>query len=136
MDGDCQAADEVLARERAGLDQWAAGDPSGFLEMCAEEVTYFDPFLPKRLDGLAALSTYYQSLRGKVHVDRYELLDPRVDVHGDIAILTFNYVSWTGPGTSRWNATEVYHRTDRGWRIVQTHWSRTQPDPRSEVTTT
>lgn len=127
MDGR-EVAEDVIALERAGLDRWARGDPSGFLEMCSPDVTYFDPFLPARIDGRDALSRYYESLRGKVRLDRYELLNPRVDVHGDMAILTFNHVSWTGPSVSRWNSTEVYRRTEEGWRIVQTHWSRTQPD--------
>lgn len=124
-----KAGGEVIALERAGLDRWARGDPSGFLEPCAPEVTYFDPHLPARIDGRDALSRYYETLRGKVRLDRYELLNPRVDVRGDTAILTFNYVSWTGPTASRWNATEVYRRAGAGWRIVQTHWSRTAEAP-------
>jgi hypothetical protein len=62
--------DPVLAMERAALDRWGRGDPLGFLEICAPDVTYFDPLLERRLDGLEALTRYYESLRGKVHVDR------------------------------------------------------------------
>ena len=116
---------EIVALERVGLDRWAAGDPSGFLELSAPEVTYFDPFVARRLDGIDALTRYYESLRGRVRIDRYELIDPRVELRGDTAVLTFNYVSWTGPAESRWNCSEVYRRCGDGWRIVQTHWSRT-----------
>jgi len=39
-----------------------------------------------------------------------------------------NYVAQgTNEATSRWNCTEVYRRDPVGWRIVQTHWSFTQP---------
>ena len=117
--------DVVLALERAALDRWAKGDPSGFLEICVPGVSYFDPFLERRLDGLDALAAYYESLRGKVHLDGHELLDPRVILHGDLAVLTFNYVSWSGPDVCRWNCTEVYRTTSAGWRIGHTHWSRT-----------
>lgn len=112
--------------ERAALDRWGAGDPSGFLEICDPGVVYFDPFAAQRLDGIAALTALYESIRGQVRVDRYELLNPKVQHLGDAAVLTFNYVGWVGASQARWNCTEVYHCTPAGWRIVQTHWSMTQ----------
>jgi len=120
-------ADAVLDIERAALDRWGHGDPSGFLEICAPDVTYFDPFLDRRLDGLDALTRYYESLRGKVRVDRYELLNPRVVALGDAAVLSFNYESRIDGEALRWNCTEAYRRTPAGWRIVHTHWSMTKP---------
>ena len=50
----------LLDLERAALDRWANGDPSGFLEICAPDVVYFDPSLDERLDGLHALSRLYE----------------------------------------------------------------------------
>lgn len=119
----------VVELERAALARWCNGDPSGFLEISAPDVVYFDPFLPQRLDGWAALSAYYENLRGKVSAARFEILNPHVQEVGDAAILTFNFVSWGGNENSfRWNCTEVYRHTEMGWRIVQTHWSFTQPN--------
>ena len=46
-----QITAEIIALERAALDRWGAGDPSGYLEISAPDVTYFDPFLERRLDG-------------------------------------------------------------------------------------
>ena len=117
----------LLALERAALDRWGKGDPSGFLEISAPDVVYFDPFLERRIDGLDALTRFYESIRGQVRMDRYELINPQVQLCGDAAVLTFNYVSYTGEKQNRWNCTEVYRRTDGGWRIIQTHWSFTQP---------
>ena len=34
--------DQIIATERAALDRWGRGDPQGFLEIMAPEVTYFD----------------------------------------------------------------------------------------------
>jgi len=122
---------ELIAKERAALDRWGKGDPGGFIELTAPEVVYFDPYLEKRLDGREALKSYYASLAGKIKIDRCELLDPKVQVHGDVAVLTFNYVSWSTIGDktaeSRWNCTEVYSRMGVEWRIIQTHWSFTRP---------
>ncbi len=113
--------------ERAALDRWGKGDPSGFLEISAPDVVYFDPFTERRLDGIDALTALYEKIRGQVHVDRYELLNPKVQLVGDAAVLTFNYVSYSGEKENRWNCTEVYRRADASWCIIQTHWSFTQP---------
>ncbi len=116
----------IIAMECAALDRWGQGDPSGFLEISAPDVAYFDPYLEKRIDGLEALTQYYEKIRGQVHIDRYELLNPQVQVCGDVAVLTFNYVSYTGESQDHWNCTEVYRRSGARWQIIQTHWSFTQ----------
>lgn len=116
----------IIGMERVALDRWGRGDPSGFLEISDPDVVYFDPYLARRIDGLDALRRYYEPARGKIRIDRYELLNPRVQALGDAAVLTFNYVSFGGERQSRWNCTEVYVRRPEGWRIIQTHWSFTQ----------
>ncbi|MEO5806386.1 nuclear transport factor 2 family protein [Devosia sp.] len=115
----------VVNLEAAALDRWCRGDPSGFLELCADEVVYFDPFLPARLDGLAKLTAYYEGIRGKIFASRYEMIEPHVQLIGTAAILTFRFTSWGGSegAEMRWNCTEVYRNDAAGWRIVQTHWS-------------
>ena len=127
-------AETIIAMERAALDRWGNGDPSGFLEINAPEVTYFDPDLERRLDGLEALRDLYAPLEGLIHIDRYEMINPKVQVHGDTAVLTFNLISYNSsdePGgwtvTSRWNTTEVYSRIDGEWKIISTHWSYIRP---------
>lgn len=120
-------AETILALERAAMDRWATGDPSGFLEICDPAVTYFDPMQQRRMDGLEALTRYYEGLRGQFRIDRYEMLNPLVEECGGAAVLTYNFVSVTGGKTERWNGTEVYRRRPEGWRIVHTHWSFTAP---------
>jgi len=116
-------AETIIAMARAAMDRWGRGDPDGFLEICDPDVTYFDPFQQKRLDGLEALKNLYDSLRGKVRIDRYEFVNPKVQLDGDMAVLTFNFDSWTGSDRYYWHTTEVYRRTNQGWRIIHTHWS-------------
>jgi hypothetical protein len=116
-------APEIVALERAALERWGRGDPAGFLEITEADVAYFDPFVPARIDSLDALTALYESLRGKVLLDSWHMVDPRVQVLGDAAVLTFRFESRAAGAEQRWNSTEVYRRTPRGWRIVQTHWS-------------
>ena len=125
MDTDTITA-QIVALEEAALTRWGNGDPSGFLEISAPDVVYFDPYVPCRVDGLAALTECYQPIWGKIFFDRFELINPNVQVTGDIAVLTFNYVSYKGEEADRWNCTEVYRRKDDRWQIIQSHWSYTE----------
>ena len=59
-------ADDIIALETGALDRWCAGDPDAFLALSAGDVTYFDPFREKRLDGHDALTRLYDGLRGQI----------------------------------------------------------------------
>lgn len=124
---DADPAETIIAMERAALDRWGRGDPGGFLEISAPDVVYFDPSLDRRIDGREALARYYDRIRGKVSIARFELINPLVQVAGDAAVLTFNYVSYGGREDAYgWNCTEVYRRSGGRWEIIQTHWSYTK----------
>jgi ketosteroid isomerase-like protein len=125
-------ASDVIALERAALDRWGAGDPTGYVELFADDVTYFDPIQERRLDGRAAMVALMDSIAGMIRVDRYDMERPVVQQSGDVALLTFNLVSYrTDAGVERaissWNATEAYRRTPEGWRIFHSHWSYVRP---------
>ena len=113
----------IVGMERAALARWCQGDQSGFLEISASEVTYFDPFLAQRLDGHAALSEYYNGLRGRITADRFELIKPLVQVIGNVAVLTYCFRSWGDSGELAWHCTEVYGQQEARWRIAHSHWS-------------
>ena len=124
---------QILAMERAALDRWGHGDPRGYLDVSAEDLTYFDPFVPLRIDGKAALRAHYAPVTGTVRVDRYEMVNPVVELAGTAAWLTYNLVNYvTDDGvervTSRRNCTEVYRRDGDRWAVVHSHWSLTTPD--------
>jgi len=122
----------IVDMERTALHRWRQGDPGGFLEIIADDYTYFDPGLDERIDGREAISALYESIRGQVSFPAFELIEPRVQVAGDIAVLTFNFNSSppdsAGPqiDLDRWHATEVFRRVDGEWRLISTHWSFTQ----------
>jgi len=69
---DAQAS--VIAAERTALDRWGKGDPQGFLDVYAPEITYFDPMQERRLDGIEAMRKLLLPLTGKIKVDRYEMI--------------------------------------------------------------
>jgi ketosteroid isomerase-like protein len=117
----------IVEMERAALERWGRGDPDGFIDLSAAEVSYFDPFTERRLDGIAALRSWYDQIRGKIHIDRFEIIEPRVQVAGDIAVLTYRFQSHGSEGSMHWNTSEVYQRSLAGWKIVHTHWAFHRP---------
>jgi ketosteroid isomerase-like protein len=128
---------ELVALERSALDRWIRLDPEGYLGTFGPEITYFDPTTDRRVDGLEAMRTRLapmKTLKLPFTDPRYEMIEPKVQRHGDVALLTFNLVSYgkqpDRPESvlARWNATEVYCRIDGRWTIVHSHWSYTKPD--------
>lgn len=120
-------AAEIMKLERAAMERWGKGDVEGFLEIYADDIVYFDPFIPKRMDGLAEVTKLYRSFAGQVHFDRFEFIDPKIELSGDLAVCTFNFVSYTAGKENRWNTTEVYRKIGGKWKVVHSHWSLTQP---------
>jgi ketosteroid isomerase-like protein len=119
----------IIDMETEALKRWCNGDPDGFLKIIADDYTYFDPFIDSRIDGFDAIKEAYDSLRGKVNAEKFELIDPRVQLGEDIAVLTFNFKSYSGSDSgglierSHWHATEVYGNIKRRWKLISTHWS-------------
>ena len=120
------AEQQIIAQERLALDQWAAGNPMGYLEIDADDVTYFDDIAAStRVDGREAMRNYMTSLQGKIPPHQYELVDPKVQVYGDVGILTLRYHATDPEGNPlvQWKATSVYHWQGDQWQIVHAHWS-------------
>ncbi len=126
----------ILTAERSAVERWYGGDPSAFLELCAADVTYFDTWTPERVHGREALREYIAEVYGEEMKGledapaRCEMVDPRVHVHGDAAVVTYNldfHPSGDKPA-GRWSTTEFYRLLDEQWRIVHSHWSLVKED--------
>ncbi|OGU57054.1 MAG: hypothetical protein A2V66_05685 [Ignavibacteria bacterium RBG_13_36_8] len=127
----------MISKEKAALDRWCSGDPWGYAEIYADEITYFSPGTERRFDGIDTMKASFEPIVGKVFVDSYELINPKVQVHGDTAILTFNQIAYvpTTEGTTReshWSCTEVYAKINGDWMIIHSHWSRPPTNPTVE----
>ena len=129
--------EQLVALERAALDRWIRLDPQGYLDLQAPEVTYFDPFSPRRIDGLDAIQARVAPMKDMKPTftdPRYDMIDPKVQRHGDVAVLTFNLVNHGKPPggaervLARWNSTEVYRLIGGKWKIIHSHWSFTEPE--------
>src|SRR5262245_34002980 len=88
------SSDEILKLEQSAIDRWGKGDPGGFLEVYAADISYFDPSTAARIDGHPAMAEYYRPWVGKIQIPRYEMQNPQVVVEGDMALLTYNLVNY------------------------------------------
>ncbi|SBW05412.1 nuclear transport factor 2 family protein [uncultured Dysgonomonas sp.] len=120
-------ATKIIALETAALEKWNNGNPSGYLELYTPDFTYFDPFLEKRSDGFDKIEALYEEMRGKVLVDKYEMIEPVVQATDEMAVLTYNLISYTGETVYKWNCTEVYKLVANEWKIIHNHWSLIKP---------
>jgi len=115
-------ATTIIAMERAALEEWNKGNPTGYLDIYAEDITYFDPF--QRIIGFEKIRELYESIRGEVQVEKYEIIDPVVQISGKTVVLSYNLVSCSGDKVYHWNCTEVYQQQpDTQWKIIHNHWS-------------
>ena len=123
--------DTIVGQLRAAMARWYRGDPSGYAELFADDVTYFAPVTDGRLEGGRNLRALFAPVAGKINIPRFELLTPKLQLHGDIGVFTYNVDEYARDGvpSARWNATEVYRRVGDQWRIVHGHWSARSPSP-------
>ena len=126
--------EEMVALETNKLDLWyGESDPSAYVAEVADDATALAAFLPLTRQVGEELREARRGFEGLIpHID-YEIVDPAVDVRGDIVIFTF-FTEGTdldnpdvpyGP----WNATKVFNRTADGWEMIHTHWSVPLPPP-------
>lgn len=122
--------EELVALERGALDRWGHGDPQGYISIMEPGITFFDPWTPARVDDIDGVKAWFAPFTGRMHIDRYDIQNPRVQRVGDLAVLTFNLVDEVDSPkiTARWNTTEVYHRVGNSWRIIHSHWSYVKPE--------
>jgi ketosteroid isomerase-like protein len=120
-------ADEIIAITRA---QWAAEmqkDPATAMKNVADEYTEFSLSYPTRLDGKALNLKLAEVQAASDELIAAEMANEKVQVYGDTAILTYNFV-----GASRDKAgvispllaksTRVYVKKGNRWMLVHANF--------------
>ena len=69
---------KIIAMEKAALDRWGRGDPWGYTEISADDVTCFDTGTERRMDGLQALKKYYKTLEGRMEDRSHTLVKTEI----------------------------------------------------------
>jgi hypothetical protein len=120
-----ESTDAILTMETEMLDRWIKGDTMGFAENARDNITAFYSFIEERMDGLGSFTEVLESLKGIPDVPSYRIVKPDVYIHGDMAVLSFewHHVQPDGTPGTPWHATEVFLRTDGKWMLKHSHWS-------------
>ncbi len=122
-------ADQVIAVTKA---QWAAEmkrDVATAMKNVADDYTEFNPDYPTRLDGKSMnvrLSEAFNS--GSGDTVAAEMANPKVQVYGDVAILTYNYIGAAknkdGEIESvKAKSTRVYVKQGGQWMLVHANFA-------------
>jgi len=123
-DAGADPAAEVLALERGAMEGWLKGDPGPALAIMDPQITWFHSAVAEnRIEGLSAVKEIYDRFRGTPLFQSYEILSPKVQVSGNVAVLTYRLAQHVGANTAVWNATQVYEKKKEGWRIIHSHFS-------------
>ncbi len=121
-------SEKIIAMETSALTAWHEGNPTPYLDLYSQDFTYFDSVHEWRIDGWDKIKELYESLRGKIKMDRFEILNPVVQLTDKMAVLTYNLHSYSGENVWKENCTEVYSMDDKNeWKIIHSHWSFTNP---------
>lgn len=125
-----KVAAEVMALARAQWDAEIAGKPvSDQIVSLADDYTEFSPGAPIRIDGKAMNARFYQAaeLDGSKPLAS-DMVNPKVQVYGDTAILTYNFVGMVQSKDGKIapnNAvsTRVYSLVNGKWMLVHGHFT-------------
>jgi ketosteroid isomerase-like protein len=118
--------DAILEQARCDLDRWSDGDTEGYGRSAADDVTYFhNAPAHARVDGVRAFREYLLALKGQIPPHNYKIVQPKVQVYGDVGIFTLQYHAFTPDGEllARGRGTSVYRLAGEEWEMVHTHWS-------------
>lgn len=119
------------------------GDLATYRATTGEDVTFFEWYIStQRIDGLdfhlrETAANFRAAEDRRMNGQRYEIehevLQPRVQIYGDVAIITFTllmrYTTGEGVRHTEHNETRVFHRRGQGWQLVHCHKSPMWPAP-------
>ena len=118
----------VIAREKASVEAWQRKDKAFYADFLADDATFFGPMNPyletaPKENFLPKFEQYAEMFKT---LD-FQMYNPRVQVYGDTAILTYNSSSTVNVGGRVMNytgkVTSVYVRQGNTWRVVHSHES-------------
>ena len=127
---DPKVAAEVMALARGQWNAEIAGKSVAEQGVAiADDYTEFNPDFPVRLDGKALVDRLYEAqMRSGDKSLASDMQNAKVQVYGDVAILTYNFVGVTQKkdGTTTPNvakSTRVYAKMGGQWKLVHANFA-------------
>ena len=119
-------AAQIIAREKASVEAWQKKDKAFYTDFLADDATFFSsesPYL--ETDPKENFFPKFEQYAEMFKMNDFQMHNPRVQVYGDTAILTYNSsvsVSFSGqPINYTAKVTSVYVKQGNTWRVVHAH---------------
>ncbi len=121
-------AASIIAREKSSFEAWQRKDKAFFADFMTDDATMFSwmsPYLETepKVNFLPKFEQYAEMIK----FNDYSMYNPRVQVYGDTAVLTYNSAvsaSFAGqPVNYTAKVTSVYAKQGSTWRVVHSHES-------------
>ena len=122
------AREELLALTQRLLDAIAAGDWATYVELCAEDLTAFEPEACGQLIEGLPFHQFYFNLPNRGQRKQVTMAVPRVRLMGDVAVVTYVRVNQSAgpdavPESTAFDETRVWQLQASRWRHVHFHRS-------------
>jgi ketosteroid isomerase-like protein len=106
-------------------ERWASGDPMGFVDCAAEDITWMDDLMaPVPIKGKEALTAYLEGFKEQIPPHKKELLNMEFQNYGDIVIITYHYQGYFDEvAADPWKVTSVYRYEEGDWLSVHENWT-------------
>ncbi|HUK25097.1 MAG TPA: nuclear transport factor 2 family protein [Terriglobales bacterium] len=124
---DASVKAEVIAREKASFDAWKRKDKAFYQDYWADDMTEFLPE-SRRLATKAEIMPKFEEVTRRWQLDDIQMHDPRVQVYGNVALLTYTESVWGRydgkPSHYEGKVTMVYLHEGGEWKGVHYHESK------------
>jgi uncharacterized protein (TIGR02246 family) len=123
--------EELVEYEKQIQWQWSTGDPTGYMEALAEDVTYFDPLAEYIIVGREAVSEHFRRIHtGPSGITRQEYRNETAHALGDDEVLLVFYFTTyqqDDHGAEKefltWNMSLIFRKNDDRWLLRHGHLS-------------
>ncbi len=123
-----QVAHQIIAREKAAFEAWQQKDKAYWADYLTDDATYFGAMSPyletdPKVNFIPKLDQHFEQFK----MLDFQMYNPRVQVYGDVAVLTYNQAATVDMGGNMMNytgkVTSVYVKQGNTWRVVHGHES-------------
>ena len=136
----CSSAPELPTEDEANAaimekiemqnDRWSNGDPMGFLDNAAQDITWMDDLMaPKPIVGYEALKAYLESFKGQIPPHEKRLFNFLFQYYEDVVIVTYHYQgTFEGDTLPPWKVTSVFRYAENDWLSVHENWTEVEQE--------
>ena len=126
-----EAEQELLDLTHRMLEYIHRGDVDSYRALSSPDLTCYETDVaPYRIDGIEFHAGLMSTMREHHSFDslvRYDLLGPKVQLHGDCGVVTYTrlmtYATETGPRFAAFNESRVFSKSTGQWLMIHFHRS-------------